>query len=161
MLNCKNILILLLLNCSALVYSQADKLNTYSFEQVDSLNRLAPKNVFISFHTDWCKFCALMDQTTFKDTGVIESLNTHFYFISFNPESEEKIKFAGREFKFIPKGNKSGVHEIATELATIDGKLNYPSQCILNKKYEIIFQYNQYLSADDLMKVLNEIVKAK
>lgn len=143
------------------VNGQAEELQVYSFEEVDSLNAIEAKKVFVFFHTDWCKFCHLMNQTTFKDEQVLKLLNNHFYFVSFDPESEATVKFAGMDFKFIPKGNKSGIHEIATKLGTVNGKVNYPSTCILNEDYEIAFQYDQYLSAEELLKVLNGILESE
>jgi thioredoxin-related protein len=144
---------------SSLSYCQIETLKTYTFENVDSLIASNPKPVLIFFHTEWCKYCNLMTQTTFKNEQIINTLNQSFYFVSFNPESQKTVTFAGKAFKFIPKGNKSGIHEIAIELATIDGKINYPSICILSEMYEIVFQYNQYLSANDLIKVVNSTLE--
>ena len=155
MLSLKNRVLLFMFSWSSLSYGQIETLKTYTFENVDSLIASNPKPVLIFFHTDWCKYCNLMTQTTFKNEQIINTLNQSFYFVSFNPESQKTVTFAGKAFKFIPKGNKSGIHEIAIELATIDGKINYPSTCILSEKYEIVFQYNQYLSANDLINVMN------
>jgi len=155
MLSFKNRVLLFMCGCFSLSFSQTETLKTYTFESVDSLIANNPKPVLVFFHTDWCKYCNLMTQTTFKNEQIIKILNQSFYFISFNPESQKTVNFAKKEFKFIPKGNRSGIHEIAIELATIEGKVNYPSTCILNKKYEIVFQYNQYLSVNDLIKVMN------
>ena len=155
MLSLKNRVLLFMFSWSSLSYGQIETLKTYTFENVDSLIASNPMPVLIFFHTDWCKYCNLMTQTTFKNEQIINTLNQSFYFVSFNPESQKTVTFAGKAFKFIPKGNKSGIHEIAIELATIDGKINYPSTCILSEKYEIVFQYNQYLSANDLINVMN------
>ncbi|MFD1552944.1 thioredoxin [Putridiphycobacter roseus] len=155
------LLILFLLLFFKQGYAQSDSLHTFSFENVDSLNAVKSKNVLVFFHTDWCKYCQLMNETTFKDKAVIELLNDNFYFVPFDPESETDIEFAGRKFKYIPNGKETGMHEIAIALAKIDGKINYPSICMLNQNYEIVFQYNQFLSAPDLIKVLGEVLAKK
>ena len=147
--------------CSVSLYGQSSDLKMFTFEEVDSFMIKAPKQVVVFFHTDWCKYCHLMNETTFQNKKIVKILNDRFYFISFNAESQKTIKFAGQTFTYIPKGNSNGIHEIATQLASVDGKLNYPSVCVLNSKYEIVFQYNQYLAPSEFLVVLNKLKDSK
>lgn len=135
--------------------SQTDDLKIRSFKEVDSLMANEPKNVVVFFHTDWCKYCEQMKQTTLKNVDIISLLNQYFYFISFDAESKADVTFAGQTFKYVPSGKNSGVHEIAQALATIDGKLNYPSLSILSPSFEITFQYGALLGWQELKTVLN------
>lgn len=130
------------------------QLNNYSFDELDSIQKNDPKFMVVFIHTDWCKYCQAMMNTTLKDGQVISMLNEHFLFTSLNAEHKSDIIFNSKTWKFIPNGNNSGTQELATALGTMNGKLSYPTICILNDKYEIIFQYDSFINAADLIKVL-------
>jgi len=98
-----------------------------------------------------------MERTTFTDESVISKLNDRFYFVSFDAESRQKITFNGHEFRFKPSGNHTGVHELAVALGTIDKQIAYPILCILNDKYEILFQHSGFLTAKDFNAVLQKL----
>ena len=102
------------------------------FESLDSLQRQAPRTIVVFLHTDWCKYCHTMKNTTFKDQKVELLLNDHFYFVSFDGESEEDVEFLGRTFKYKSTGKNTGVHELAEQLGTKNGTLNYPTLTFLN-----------------------------
>ncbi len=133
-----------------------EQLISNKFVDLEALNESNPRNSIIFIHTDWCKYCHKMEHTTFQNDSVIHLLNEHFYYISFNAESKDSIHFMGQTFQFEPNGSTSGVHQLAKELGSIDGKTNYPTLCILSKNYEIIFQYAGYLNSDELVNILNK-----
>ena len=133
------------------------KLSVKSFDQIDSLVKLSSKKIVVFIHTDWCKYCLKMHQTTFKNEEIIKELNQNFLFISFDAETKEAITFNHQQFNYIPNSSDSGIHELAKALATLNKKVSYPTLCILNSKYEIIFQYNQYLNANQLKNILEKI----
>lgn len=138
--------------------SAFSQLQVYSFSQFDSLPNPGNKNTVVFMHTDWCRYCQLMKNTTFKDKKVITLLNEKFRFAELNAEEKKDIRFNGHTFSYKPTGNNTGIHELAEQLG--DGQESYPAICILNAGYEIVFQYNQFLSSADLLKVLNEALKA-
>lgn len=131
-----------------------EKLNTYSFKEVDSILKKSPKNTVIFIHTSWCKYCLKMKQTTFKNKEIIKKLNENFLFVFFDAENNETITFNNQQFSYIPNGINSGVNELAIALATIKNEISYPTLCILNSNYEIIFQYNQFLDKTQLENIL-------
>ena len=133
------------------------QLKTATFEQIDSLRKVQKKHVVVFIHTDWCKFCQQMERTTFTDESVISKLNDHFYYVSFDAESQQKITFNGHGFRFKPSGNHTGVHELAVALGTMDKQIVYPMLCILNDKYEIVFQHSGFLNAKDFQIVLHKL----
>lgn len=141
------------------VSAQEEQLECFSFEQADSLNAIDARKTVVFFHTDWCKFCLQMQATTLRDDEIISLLNTHYRFVSFDPETEEKVVFAGQEFKYVPNGNNTGINEIAIQLATIEGDISYPSLCILNENYEIVFQYNKLLTVESMKTVLERMLE--
>ncbi|MCI5054724.1 MAG: thioredoxin family protein [Flavobacteriales bacterium] len=137
------------------------QLQTYSFEEVDSLRNKEAKPTLIFLETSWCKYCKQMKNTTLQNEDVLRLLNTGFYFIRFDAEQEEEAQFMGRTFKFNSSGNGTGVHELAEELGTIDGKLNYPSTIILNEKNEIVFQYSGLIKQTEFRKSLEALLSEK
>lgn len=133
------------------------QLNTYSFEQVDSLQQVETRPIVVFIQTDWCQYCKAMEHTTLKNEKIVQQLNQDFYFINFNGEDERAITFRGHTFHFKPTGHRTGVHELAEQLGTIDGKLSYPTLCILNVGYEIVFQHGAFLKANTLNRILKKV----
>jgi thioredoxin-related protein len=129
------------------------QINTYKFEQLDSLQKVK-KNVVIFIHTDWCKYCQAMKQTTFKTDNIISKLNTDFYFVELNAEEKRHIYFKEHAFKYLPTGKDTGIHELAEQLGTVDGKISYPTICVLNANNEIIYQHAQFINSQDLLEIL-------
>ncbi len=133
------------------------QINSYSFEQLDSLEKVNNKPIIIFIHTVWCNYWQQMENTTFKNDSIIKLLNSKFYFVDFDVEEKRSVKFNGHTFNYKPTGNDTGIHELAEQLATVDHKISYPTLCFLNAKYEIIFQYNQYLNTNDLLTILHQL----
>lgn len=133
------------------------QLKTHTFEEAEKRAAETPKPYVIFIDTDWCKFCKMMENTTFKNKEIIAALNRNFYFISFDAENKKDVFFNKTVFKFKPKGNNSGVHELATALAEKNGNTTYPTIAILNPDYSIAVQLQSYINAKDLLQVLNKI----
>jgi len=133
------------------------QLKTFSFEEAEKQSKENPKPYFVFIHTSWCKYCKMMQKTTFKNPEVISLLNDHFYFIAFDAESKNPVRFREHTFYFRPTGTNTGYHEIAEQLGTIDGQLSFPVMTILNPQTEILFQYNQFIKAKQLVGILQQI----
>lgn len=133
------------------------QLKTYSFEQIDSLQRNQNRKIIVFIHTDWCKYCQAMKNTTFKNKEVIKALNENFYFITLNAEEKSTITFNSRQFIFKTNSNTTGIHELAVELATINNQTIYPTICVLNTQNEIVFQESNYLPAKEFLMVLEKL----
>jgi hypothetical protein len=52
-----------------------------------------------------------------------------------------------------------GTHQLAKNLATIKGRILYPTLCILNSKNEIIYQYAGWLQVDEMVEILEKVNK--
>lgn len=151
----KYLLCIIILINSLIGFTQS--LNYYTFEQIDGLQRLETRPIVIFIHTDWCKYCQNMKNTTFQNEQIIEILNKQFYFVDLNGEEKRSITFQNHTFHYKPTGHNTGVHALAAALGTIDGTLSYPALCILNQHNEIIFQYNAFLDAKTLQKILDAL----
>lgn len=132
------------------------QLKTYSFEEAEKLAKETPKPFFIFVHTSWCKYCKMMENSTFKNPEIISLLNTDFYFISLDAESKDDIHFNNQVFQFKPKGQNTGIHELAMELATINSEIVYPTVTVLGTDFSILFQKNSFLNARALLIILKK-----
>ena len=133
------------------------QLKTYSFEEAEKLAKEKPKPFIVFIHTSWCNYCKMMENSTFKNETVITKLNNDFYFISLDAEKKEDIVFNNHRFSFIPKGQNTGIHELASALATINSQVVYPTLTILQSDYSIVFQKHSFLSSKELLAVLEKI----
>lgn len=132
------------------------QLKTYSFEEAEKLCKENPKPFVVFVHTSWCNYCKMMENLTFKDPEVIQFLNTDFYFIPLDAESKNDIHFNNYVFSFKPEGLNTGIHELATALATIDSQVVYPTVAILQTDFSIVFQKHSFLNAKELLAVLEK-----
>ncbi len=133
------------------------QLKMSSFDTLEDKMKAISKPILVFIHTDWCIYCKNMNSTTFKNPEIIQKLNADFYFVSFNAETQETINFLGHTFHFEPNGNRTGIHSLAKELATVDDKIAYPTITVLNKNYEITFQHQSFINAKDLKTILEKI----
>lgn len=132
------------------------QLKTHTFEEAEKLSKEKPKPLVVFIQTYWCNYCKMMENSTFKNQEIITILNDNFYFISFDAESKDDIHFNNHKFQFIPKGQNTGIHELATELATINSQVVYPTVTILKSDFSIIFQKHSFLSSKELITILKK-----
>ncbi|WP_027384234.1 thioredoxin family protein [Epilithonimonas caeni] len=137
---------------SGICFSQ---IKNHQFEELENLQKSELRNAIVLIKTDWCNYCKAMENTTFKDQKVIECINKNYYFVELNSEEKREIHFAEKTFRYKPTGFNTGVHELGETLT--EGKTTYPSLIILNPQNEIVFQYNGYLKASELLDILNKI----
>ncbi|MGX7667747.1 thioredoxin family protein [Flavobacterium pedocola] len=146
-------LIVLLFFCA---FSGFAQLKTYTFSEAEKLEAESPKPIFVFVHTSWCKYCKMMEHSTFKDPEVVQLLNNNFYFVSLDAEQKTPITFKNKTFKYKPKGQNSGVNELAEELGTVDGTLTFPTFSILDKNNTILLQISSYTDAKTMIGLLKE-----
>lgn len=128
-----------------------------AFEQLESLQKMEQKPVLVFIHTSWCKYCEAMEHRTFQDQEVKELLEKSFYFVELNAEEERDIVVKGHIFRYRPTGAGAGLHELAQELGTTDGKLSFPTLVFLNPDFEILYQRPGFLTAKDLTEILKTL----
>lgn len=133
------------------------QLKTYSFEQAALLQQENPKPIVVFIHTSWCKYCHMMNHSTFKNHDLTTLLNNSFYFVSLDAETKDTIRFNNFTFKFKPTGPNTGVHELATALATINDQVSYPTITILDSDYSILFQKHSFQNAKELLAILEKV----
>ena len=131
----------------------------YSFEEVDRFLQTEPRPILVFIHTDYCKYCLAMESKTFQSVEVQNYLDSSFYFVRLNGEEQKDITFNKHLFKYKPNGYNTGIHELVEALGTVDESISFPTVCILNSQYEIIFQHNEYIRKKTFLSILSEILK--
>tara|TARA_R110001592_G_scaffold24627_4_gene94669 strand:- start:3327 stop:3812 length:486 start_codon:yes stop_codon:yes gene_type:complete len=156
----KTILLIFFFGCfSTNGQSKNIALQIFRFPEVEKLQQQNSKPIVVFIYTDWCKICHGMKKKTFKNEGIISVLNDHFYFVNLNAEDKNNITFLGKAFVYKPSGTTSGMHELAKELGSIDGKISYPTTTILNSDFEIDVQVNGYANSNKMSTVLKKYLK--
>ena len=149
------------LSCASMQKFQTsqEQLNHYNFSELEDRFLSESRPVAIFFHTSWCNYCRSMEQTTFQNPDVINLLNNHFYFIPFDGEQKEDVEFRNRHFRLEDEGKYAGTHQLAFELANLEGEMVYPALVILNPNFEIVFQHHAFLNSEEMSAVLNAATK--
>ncbi|GAB5407694.1 MAG: thioredoxin fold domain-containing protein [Balneolaceae bacterium] len=129
-------------------------LSSYTFEEILRLQQKEPRPVLVYLTADWCTYCERIDNTSFKEEEIIKSLNKNYYFVEFDIEQKISITLGGTTFKYNPTSIKSGVHELAEIIGTVDGVLNTPTFILMNSKFEIIYKYGGYLDTKQIQTLL-------
>lgn len=112
------------------------------------------KPIVVFLHTNWCTYCALMEKKTFSNQAVQKKLSEKAYFVSFDAETKEKIRFKDTDFVYKKKGLQAGVHALAEALTTQNA---YPALVILDQNYDIIYQYYAYVGPKEMLQLLNAL----
>jgi uncharacterized protein YyaL (SSP411 family) len=132
------------------------QLNTYEFEQLDSLQLQEKRPVFVLVHTKWCKYCAAMLHHIYKDEGVVNSLNSFYYLVLFDAENRREITFKKQVYKYQPNGLTNGINALTLKLFDHSGIISYPSTIILNPNLEVKYRFDGYLVPKKLKSLLND-----
>lgn len=124
------------------------------FEELGALQARDSRPLVVLIMTDWCKYCHAMQNIMLNHSKVSLLLKNKYHTVFLDAEERKDIFFAGRTFKY-----KSGINELAQQLATNNGQISYPTICILNSKNEIIYQYDGYLSGQAMLFILKKIAE--
>jgi thioredoxin-related protein len=60
----------------------------HSYDEGMARGKFEKKKIFLHFTADWCFYCGVMEKETFKDPGVISSLNENFIPIKVDYDKE-------------------------------------------------------------------------
>jgi len=133
----------------------AQVLKKYRFDEVEQLVEREARPIVVFFYTDWCRYCKMMEQTTFKDKEIISVLNQKFYFIAMNAEDKKEVQHFQKTFRAVPTANGNGTHEIV-EYYLRGSQKAYPSILVLNPKFERKILLQTYMNSTDFKRFLTE-----
>jgi thioredoxin-related protein len=116
---------------------EAQTLQWTLFEHLNDSLRKERRPLLIFIHTDWCKYCKMMELKTFTEPELVKVLNTQFYCLDLNAEDTRTILFLNKKYKFKPTGVNTGVHELAELLGTDKGRLTYPTTVFFDQHLQL------------------------
>ena len=61
-------------------------------EEAFAKNKKEPRKIFVDVYTDWCGWCKRMDKDTFSNAEVAEYVNSNYYAVKLNAESDRQFK---------------------------------------------------------------------
>ena len=133
----------------------ANQINWIGLEEAAQLAKSNPKPILIDVYTDWCKWCRVMDETTYLDADMIQYINTHFYAVKLDAEHKEGIHFQGKKYKYVPKGRR-GIHEAA--IALLGNRPSYPSTILLDENLQEKEILKGYQKKEQLLPKLSNFI---
>lgn len=133
---------------------EAQTLQWTSFEHLNDSLRKQRRPLMIFIHTDWCKYCKMMEVKTFTDPVIVNTLNKNFYCLDLNAEDIRTLTFLNRKYKFKPSGVNTGVQELAEMLGTEKGRLSYPTTVFFDQNLQVQHRIVGVLEAKKLQQLL-------
>ena len=94
----KHFFTFLLIFYSLISFSQIQEPQWITFEQLEKKMLEKPKRVMIHFYADWCAYCKKMEKVVYTKPEIVKELNSNYYSVKFNVESEDSVKFGGKVF---------------------------------------------------------------
>lgn len=98
-------------------------------EEMYSRYQKEPRPVLVDVYTDWCHFCKVMDNKTWKNDSVAAYVNSHFYAVKINAENKQPYNWMGEQYEYDAHYK---VNKLAFKL--LQGKMAYPSTVIIPVK---------------------------
>lgn len=74
----------------------ASKIRWYPYEEGLNRGKREGKKIFLNFYADWCHYCQVMENKTFRDSAVAAYLNDYYISVQVNSDRQQKI---AKEYK--------------------------------------------------------------
>lgn len=150
----KKFLIFIALFITALGFSQkTEEINWISPQQLSDSLVAQPKKTLLYFYTDWCAYCKKMEKYAFKNSDVIQQINTDFYAVKINAETTDTLFFGSQ--KFINKealSKRRGTHEFALLLGSRKNKnFSLPVILLFDENFKLIRREFNYLTTEKIL----------
>ncbi|MEA1874090.1 MAG: DUF255 domain-containing protein [Bacteroidota bacterium] len=104
------------------------------FETAMEKQKELPKPVFIDMYTDWCGWCKKLDSETFADPEIANYMNTYFYPVKFDAETQDTIKYKDKDYVNSQTGRRK-THDLALKL--LDNRASFPSMVYIDPNGQV------------------------
>ena len=133
------------------------QIKSYNLSDIERLNQEQRRITVVFLHTDWCQYCKAMQRTTFRNKTVEALLNENFYFVSFDAESKDEVRFAGKTLKYRPTGRGAGAEVAGDRRCQLLHQFLF--LVFINSKNEEVYRLNGFVRAKELEKTLRILVQ--
>lgn len=124
---------------------------SYSFKEIEKLQKKKPKKILINIGTGFCNSCKVQTATTFKDTAIANYVNKHFYLMNYDAENADTIRFKGEAcYKTLVNGYPFNTFA----LKVTNNRLSFPSIAVLDENQNILDALNAFLTPASLLPIL-------
>ncbi len=123
---------------------QAGDITWMGYDEGMAKSKQDGKPVMVDFYTTWCKYCKLLDDTTYKDPEIVSLLNANFVCIKVDAEGTGNVTRDGKQMS-------------QSELARSFNVQGYPTVWFFDEKGEAIGPLPGYSAPEDFKPVLTFI----
>lgn len=134
--------ILILLNLSNVLLAQEVQTEPISLEEALERAPEENKKILLDVYASWCPYCQRMHSEVYTDIAVKQAISEYYLWVKIDVESDEKVKYQGREMTEI-------------EFARALENENIPTTYFMNDEGAIIGVQPGYLEADVFSNILN------
>jgi thioredoxin-related protein len=128
------LLVIIILSDTAVTIARGDKKNSVEWmnpEQLETIFNENKKPIIVDVYTNWCYYCKVMDNTTWRNDSVAAYLKSNYYTVKINAENQQPYQWRGTAYNYEPKYK---VNMLAVKL--LGGEMVYPSLVIIPVKGE-------------------------
>lgn len=122
---------------ASVTHTTTDEIQWLTIEQAYKANQKQPRKWMIDLYTDWCGWCKVMDQQTFKDGKVKSIVGEKYYAVKYNPEKEGEFMLGKQSFRSM--------------IQSVNG---YPTTIFLDENTKMIQPLPGFQKADVFHQVL-------
>ncbi|MEY4877059.1 MAG: hypothetical protein RL708_2208 [Bacteroidota bacterium] len=127
-------------------------LKKYTFAEAEKLSKTAPRKWLININTEWCNSCRTMNKAVLTDTLIADYINKNYYYIDFNAQQKDSIRFLNYTYLYKETNGSMPVHELAPTLT--GGSLVLPSLVVLDESMKRLDVVQRFL----VPKMLNQVL---
>ena len=140
------------------IFSQEKESQWLTFSELESALVQEPKKVMIHFYADWCAYCYKMEKVVYTKPEIKAELNSNYYAVKFNVESQDTITFGGKTFLNLNVGKKRlAYHQIPELLAGRPNKpMELPAIVVLDEAFNIKKRFYRYIAPKEMLVILKE-----
>lgn len=145
------LLLFLLIVFVAPVFSQ-NKIKWNSWENLSDKINKGDRKFFVYFYYDGCKWCKVMEESTFSADQIAKFVNQNFYPYRLNALSSGKLMVADKTYTTVRIG-KFDFNELAVDL--LSGNMAFPSVVFLDEKFNKLSNFESYTDVHNFEMILS------